>query len=107
MRGAIRAKTDVALAIAHDDEALHAVIGGALLHLAQVFPILRLVHEEGVHVFESLDLVLGGDLGEIEIVDLARAQVLDQRPLGERDAEEGFLGGEKRTTGKCKRTGRG
>ena len=72
---------NVALAIAHDQQALYALIGRALFHFAEIIRVLRLVHEELVHVLHCVDAVFRGDLGEIEIINLARAQLPIDRPL--------------------------
>ena len=77
----------VALAIAHDQQALYALIGRALFHFAEIIRVLRLVHEELVHVLHCVDAVFRGDLGEIEIINLARAQLPIDRPLRERNLQ--------------------
>ena len=84
--------TDVAFAVAHDEEALHAEVGGAFFHFAEVGFVLRFIHEELVHVFERHDAVVGGDFGEIEVVDFAGLQLRVDRPLGEGNFEKRFGG---------------
>lgn len=73
----------IPFAIAHDEQAFDAQIGGALLHLAQVGLVLRLVHEELIHIFDCLDPVIRSHLGKIQVVDLAGTEVLVDGPLGQ------------------------
>ena len=95
---------NIALTIAHDQQALHPVIRRAFLHFAEVLCVLRLVHEELVHVFHGENSVLRCHLRKIEIVDLTRAQFRIDRPLRERDPQRRHILGQSRPRGEC--TGR-
>jgi hypothetical protein len=87
----------VPFAVAHDEQALHAVVLGPLLHLTQVRRVLRLVLEELVDVLDGLDVeLLACADGEVEVVHLLRAERLVKRPLCERDAESRLPLGEER-----------
>ena len=98
---------DVALAVAHDQQALYTVISRALFHFAEIFFVLRLIHEELVHILHRMDAVFRSLLGKIEVIDLARAQFRIDRPLRERNLERRFILGQSRTThqGTCDQTG--
>ena len=79
---------EVALAVAHDEDAGHLVVVGHLLQVGEVRPVLLLVLVELVDVLDALDAVLlGTDLGELERVELVGALLAEerpvQRPLGE------------------------
>ena len=84
-------RSQVALAVAHDEQALHALARGPLLHFAEVGMVLRLVLEHLVHVLDAVDAHRAGDLREFEIIERLGAGALEealvQRPLGEPDFE--------------------
>ena len=84
----------VALAVDHDQDAGDADVVGALLQVLEVGRVVGLVLEELVDELDPLDaVVLAGDLGEVEVVDLLGEQGLVQRPLGQRDLEVADLAG--------------
>ena len=78
----------IAFAINHDQHVLHPFARRAVVHLGEVFPILRLVHEELVHVLEAVDAEATRRFGEIQVVQM-RLRPLEepavQRPLGQRN----------------------
>ena len=86
--------TEIAEAIAHDQDVRHALVLRPLGKVCQVGRILRLVLEELVDIFDRVDakLLLGG-AGEIEIVELAGEEGAVQRPFRQRDLEEGHRSG--------------
>ncbi len=79
---------EVPFPVAHDQQALHAFIGGALFHFGEVLLVLRLVLEKLVDVLDPLDPQRLRGLREIEIVELARADRAVQRPLRQRNPEQ-------------------
>ena len=78
----------VAFAVDHDQDAGHTVVVGTGFQVLEVSRVVGLVLEELVDELDTLDAVLlAGDLGKIEVVDLLGEEGLVQRPLGQRDLE--------------------
>ena len=74
----------VSLAVDHDQDAGHADVIGALLEILEVGRVVGLVLEKLVDELDPFDpVVLAGDLGEIEVVDLLGEQGSVERPLGQ------------------------
>ena len=88
-------RAEVALAIAHDEQALDAGVVRPLRELAELGAVRRLVLEELVHVLDGPDAEAARRRGEVERVELglgAALQVAVQRPLRQRDLKQ-RLGG--------------
>src|SRR5262249_14156225 len=83
---------EVALAVAHDQDAADAVVVAALLQLLQILLVAGLVLEELVDVLDGGDvIVLLRDGGEVEVGHLLAEEALVERPLRQRDLEERLL----------------
>ena len=74
-------------AIAHNQQAAHALIGTALLQLGDVLPIFGLVLPERVDVLDRIDTERLGLLRKVEVAQLLAKQRLVQRPFGQTDLE--------------------
>jgi len=108
---------DVALRVAHDEQARHALPIAARLEVGQVLIVPSAVEEERVHVLHGLDPQAAGARREVQVIEFAlverawvclkdiaegavgqRAhrrseQLSEVGPLGQGDAVEGFDGG--------------
>jgi hypothetical protein len=72
------------LAVAHDEVLVHALAGGALVHLGEVRRIGGLVLEERVDVLDRFDPEVAlRDPAEVQMVELLRAERPTERPLGQ------------------------
>ena len=88
-----RGIAEIALAIAHDEKAPNAIPLCSVYHLPQVPLVARFVHEELIHVLDAVEAVVLSRPGdEIEVAHGAGEESSMERPLRERDAEEGLRG---------------
>jgi len=82
---------DIAFAIDHDEDVVHAEVGDALLEFAEVGHVLGFVLEEAVDVFEGVDPVgFFGVGGPVHVFHFASAEGAVVGPLGEGNIEEVF-----------------
>ena len=79
-----RRVADPALAVAHDEMLIHAFAVRTPVHLGQVGGIGRPILEERVHVLDGVQPELAArEGGEVDVLELARAERAVQRPLGD------------------------
>jgi hypothetical protein len=79
---------ELALGVAHDQEAFHAGVVRAALHVGEIIEVDRALLEEGVHVLDGVEPELfPRERREVARVERAGANRPVQRPLGEGDGE--------------------
>ena len=75
-------RPDVALRVAHDEQARHALPVASGLEVRQVLLVAGAVEEEGVHVLDRLDPVAAGSRRKIEVVEFALIEQARVVPKG-------------------------
>ena len=83
--------SEIALAVAHDQQAAHTFTVAAPLHLCDVGRVLGPVEKELVDVLDSLDTELACRARKVEMIQPAPEKVTVERPLGQRDLEQARL----------------
>jgi hypothetical protein len=87
--GGVVGIAQVALAVAHDEQAPDAGVVGARAQVGEIGGVLGAVLEELVDELARFEPVaLAGDGREVEVVERAVEVLLVERPLGEGDPEE-------------------
>ena len=86
--GLVVGVAEVAEAVAHQEQVLHAFVGRPPGEIGQVVGVFGLVLEELIDVLDGVDAeLLAGRPREVEVVELAGEDRLVQRPFRERDAK--------------------